>query len=79
VQLIDRGGRVELTVADDGVGFVTSPSPTGLGLLGLDERVRELSGRLSITSENGRGTTLRVTMPVPVAPREETNVASAAG
>jgi signal transduction histidine kinase len=78
VNVVDQASRVELTVSDDGVGFLTTPARQGLGLLGLDERVRELAGRMSIDSVPGRGTTMRVVMPVPVAARENT-VESIAG
>jgi len=54
---------ITLTVKDDGGGF--DPSKTrGLGLLGMEERVRQLGGRLEIESQPGRGTTLRATLPV---------------
>lgn len=54
---------IALTVKDDGAGF--DPSKTrGLGLLGMEERVRQLGGRLEIESQPGRGTTLRAALPV---------------
>jgi signal transduction histidine kinase len=79
VTVVERSAAIELAVTDDGVGFETSIPRSGLGLLGLDERVRELSGTLAITSAPGRGTTLRVKMPVPKAVREEVPVAGVAG
>jgi signal transduction histidine kinase len=54
-----------LTVRDDGVGF--NPSDTqerGLGLIGMEERVNELGGHLSIESDDRNGTTLRAAIPV---------------
>lgn len=57
--------RIELTVADDGVG--TSPGlPTpGLGLIGMRERVMALQGKLVFTSSPGRGFELSARIPVP--------------
>ena len=64
VRLEDSQGRVALTVEDDGVGFDTHARVVyGLGLLGLTERVRELSGTIAIESQPGRGTKLAVVLP----------------
>lgn len=57
---------LELSVEDDGHGF--DPGRTrGLGLLGMEERVKQLGGHLEIQSQPGKGTALRVTLPVAVA------------
>jgi signal transduction histidine kinase len=50
---------VNVTVQDDGVGFdPEGPFGAGIGLLGLRERVRELSGSVSIESQIRKGTIL---------------------
>ncbi len=55
-----------LSVKDDGCGF--DPERTrGLGRLGMEERVKQLGGRFEVQSEPGKGATLRVTLPLPVA------------
>ncbi|HXJ40661.1 MAG TPA: sensor histidine kinase, partial [Bryobacteraceae bacterium] len=55
-----------LMVEDDGCGF--DPGRTrGLGLLGMEERVKQLGGRLEIQSLPGKGTVLRVTLPIAAA------------
>jgi len=60
----DTADEILLTVADDGVGFPPDArSAGGLGLLGISERVRELSGLLNIDSAPGQGTRLHVTLP----------------
>ncbi len=54
-------GELRLTVADDGVGFdAARTAPSGLGLMGIEERVRELGGTVNIDSAIGQGTTLTV-------------------
>ncbi len=59
-------GSLFLSVEDDGSGF--DPERTrGLGTLGMEERVRQLGGRLEVRSTPGNGTALRVTLPIPVA------------
>jgi signal transduction histidine kinase len=57
---------LSLTVEDNGSGF--NPRRTrGMGLLGIEERVRQLKGRLEVQSEPGKGTTMRVTLPLPAS------------
>jgi len=54
---------VQVTVQDDGAGFDTQFT-RGLGILGMEERVRRLGGRLRINSEPGRGTLVQAALPV---------------
>jgi signal transduction histidine kinase len=61
VQRSERG--IDLTVQDDGTGF-DADRVRGLGLLGMEERVRHLGGVFSIDSHAGRGTQLRINLPV---------------
>jgi signal transduction histidine kinase len=55
--------KVSVAVQDDGAGFDTR-TMRGLGLLGMEERVRRLGGRLKISSEPGRGTLVQAALPV---------------
>jgi signal transduction histidine kinase len=55
--------RVLFTVQDDGAGFDTR-FVRGLGLLGMDERVRRLGGSLRIDSQPGRGTLVSAELPL---------------
>jgi len=52
---------VVLRVSDDGGGGI---SACGNGLTGIGERVRSLGGTLEIDSPRGKGTTLRVRLPL---------------
>ena len=64
--------RVNVSVRDDGAGF--DPRFTrGLGLLGMEERVRRLGGRLKINSAPGRGTRLDSELPVAELNRRNGN------
>jgi signal transduction histidine kinase len=54
--------RITVTIRDDGHGF--DPQLRGLGLLGMDERVRRLGGQLRIDSAPGKGTTLAASLPL---------------
>jgi signal transduction histidine kinase len=65
VSLTDHGDSVELIVADDGVGFNRERTSTaGLGLIGMQERVRELGGTVVVQSAPGQGTSIRVSIPL---------------
>jgi signal transduction histidine kinase len=58
-------GRLLLAVEDDGRGFNTQREK-GMGLLGMQERVSYLGGTFDVRSQPGRGTTLAVSLPLPV-------------
>jgi signal transduction histidine kinase len=66
VELTLYGGKegISLTVWDDGKGFDPQRSGRrGLGLVGIEERVRELGGNARILSELGKGTLLEIEIP----------------
>ncbi|MEO8595435.1 MAG: histidine kinase [Candidatus Solibacter sp.] len=57
---------LSLTVEDDGVGFdVQSDRERGIGLLGIEERVRELGGMVDLRSRHSAGTSLHCEIPRP--------------
>jgi signal transduction histidine kinase len=58
-----EGSRVRFSVRDDGAGFDTR-FVRGLGLLGMEERVRRLGGQLQLDSHLGRGTLISAELPV---------------
>ena len=64
--LTGRDDRIELTIVDDGVGFDQArvSHASGLGLIGMEERVRELGGAAVVRSSPGHGTSVRVTIPL---------------
>jgi signal transduction histidine kinase len=66
VQVIvkNEGVRIVFSIQDDGSGF-DKRSVRGLGLLGMEERVRRLGGDLRIDSQMGRGTTITAELPLP--------------
>jgi two-component system sensor histidine kinase DesK len=59
-ELLREGANVVLIVRDDGVGGATVD---GNGLSGMRERIEGLGGSLSVLSERGRGTQLRIALP----------------
>jgi signal transduction histidine kinase len=57
--------RISLTVEDDGRGFQRDQlKRLGLGLLGMEERVMDLDGQISILSGEGKGTLIKVELPL---------------
>ncbi len=61
-------GEVQLSVRDNGKGFDVAVGSDvartgGFGLIGMQERVRQLGGRLAIHSVPGRGTEVRASFP----------------
>jgi len=62
--------RLRLVVADAGIGFrVRRARAAGFGLSGIEDRARAIGGRAVIASAPGRGTTITVTVPLPIAAR----------
>jgi len=66
LHVTSEGGSVRVRVTDDGRGFdPILERRKGLGLLGMEERVRELGGQLRIMSVAGRGASVEVFLPEP--------------
>jgi signal transduction histidine kinase len=54
---------VVVEIIDDGKGF--QPERTrGMGILGMEERVRQLGGDLAIRSTPGKGTAVHAELPI---------------
>jgi len=73
-----RGDRLGVSVSDDGVGFEQERRRDGLGLRGIEERVKELGGLMTVRSVPGAGTTLSLQLPLQVT-ETEAPLARAAG
>jgi signal transduction histidine kinase len=56
-------GRIELKIRDDGKGFDPRRS-RGLGILGMEERVRLLHGSLVVNSTPGAGSEITAELPL---------------
>jgi signal transduction histidine kinase/outer membrane murein-binding lipoprotein Lpp len=78
VRVRGKVGALEVVIADDGVGFDPESRPSGLGLRGIEERVRELEGTMTLRTAAGAGTTLTIRLPLG-ASSEEVLLARAAG
>jgi two-component system, NarL family, sensor kinase len=88
LRVANGGPNVTLEVEDRGKGMAIPPRSgtpgtrySGFGLVGMEERTKQLGGMFSITSELGKGTTIRVTLPLeaPAAVRAVAAAASGRG
>ena len=74
IEINETDATLKLTIRDDGAGFdVTqtlerTPEFGHLGLLGMKERIEILGGALEIDSEFGRGTSIRISLPLQDGP-----------
>jgi signal transduction histidine kinase len=78
VDVTGHDGQLDISVSDDGIGFDATRRPDGLGLRGIEERVKELGGVMNLTTAAGCGTRIAIRMPVPV-PSMEIQLARIAG
>jgi signal transduction histidine kinase len=65
VRAVRSETELVLRVTDDGPG---GADPAGSGLRGIADRVADLSGTMTVDSPRGRGTTVRVSLPVTADP-----------
>ncbi len=63
VSLVREAAQLKLTITDDGRGRPAGASGGGFGLLGMEERVLALGGRLDIEPAIPRGTRVNVHLP----------------
>lgn len=64
VEVEPSGPRIRVRISDDGRGF--DPKRTrGLGILGMEERVKRLGGDFTVDSAPGRGTAILAELPLP--------------
>jgi signal transduction histidine kinase len=65
IEVHTRDGHLQVSVTDDGVGLDPVHRRDGLGLRGIDERVKELDGTMTISRDAGGGTAVDVQLPLP--------------
>jgi signal transduction histidine kinase len=70
VSVTREGDHIDVTVTDDGVGFDPARRGAGLGLRGIEERVKELHGLMTIQAVEEGGTKLAICLPWPAQPTE---------
>jgi signal transduction histidine kinase len=66
IRIDAQGDHLRVRVSDDGRGLDPQQRRRGLGLRGIDERVKELHGTMAISNAPTGGTTVLVSLPLPV-------------
>ena len=69
VAIVETDDRIDLRIADDGVGIGEYRGTSGFGLLGMQERIQLVGGSIEITRAE-RGTVIRASVPVNATPGE---------
>ena len=54
---------LSVSIQDDGIGFNTEKKRKGIGLKNMKSRVGKFEGRLSVNSQKGTGTLVKITIP----------------
>jgi signal transduction histidine kinase len=72
VVIYHTGTTLRVIVEDNGRGFQVDPhgkpvGRSGLGIVGMKERIELLNGSMQVDSEEGRGTTLLISLPAPAS------------
>ncbi|MDQ2711479.1 MAG: MCP four helix bundle domain-containing protein [Acidobacteriota bacterium] len=62
IRLSQDDEALRLTIQDDGQGFIPARE-RGVGLLGMEERVKRLDGSFQVQSQPGNGTVIHVELP----------------
>jgi len=63
VEADSEASQLVLKIEDDGQGMVSN-APRGLGVAGMEERVRALGGQFAIEPRPGGGTVVRAVIPL---------------
>ena len=63
-----------LNIEDNGKGYDTNQKHTGLGLLGMRERVIAMDGTLSVRSAHNEGTEINIRLPIENSNNEKNNL-----
>jgi signal transduction histidine kinase len=64
VRLRSEGHAIQMDVEDNGHGFDSASPPRGLGIIGMRERAELVGGTLEFLHPAGRGTLVRLTVPI---------------
>ena len=69
VDIVERDAWLHLSVEDDGCGAEAQAfeSAQAYGIMGMRERARHFGGAIDIDSAPGRGTRMRLSMPLPAS------------
>jgi signal transduction histidine kinase len=77
VELSDAEGVLTLEITDNGRGLqpLDRNKPQAFGLKGLQERARTVGGWLDISSREGEGTSITLSVPLTIDPTNKQDLA----
>jgi PAS domain S-box-containing protein len=64
IEAIAKDRFLDLTILDNGRGFPVENETSGHGIFGMTERAKYLGGAIEFHSENGKGTTVHLRLPL---------------
>lgn len=64
ISIVLESNNICMAVQDNGKGFVVSSSVNGIGLKNIEQRLKEVQGKMNIRSSLGNGTTVFVMIPI---------------
>ena len=62
--LSEQDDTLHIEIADDGAGFHTASASSGIGIIGMRERVYALGGTIDFSSEPDKGTVIGIALPI---------------
>ena len=65
LQMTQSGDYLDILIADNGCGFDWNAIQRGNGLGNLHKRMQDLGGQCQVESQLGRGTRVRLLIPLP--------------
>lgn len=74
VNLVLNAKILSVSVSDNGIGFTESCARQGMGLTSIEYRLAKLGGTVEIQTEFGRGTTVRLNVPMAKIQRRKREV-----
>lgn len=63
ISMLEKEQQLSVTITDDGVGFDTRSSKSGIGHKNMRERASEIKGEFAISSIVGKGTKINLIIP----------------
>ncbi len=64
IDLAEKHGRLLLVIVDDGRGMDLSGPRSGLGLIGMRERIEALGGEINLETAEGQGLAVNIAVPL---------------
>ncbi|UUZ56660.1 hypothetical protein LP419_17175 [Massilia sp. H-1] len=64
LMLSDAGDMLHIEIDDDGARFSTGTASSGIGIIGMRERVYALGGKIEFSSEPEHGTVISISLPI---------------